>query len=630
MRSFFGACLALFIILPAAVGSTPGTFELLATYRGLGSMVASAVGPGPTPGSQRLYLSYLYLDKTIDVVSVDPATGEFQVFTNPAPTEYGARCMVAGPDGKIYLGTLPLAHFLVLDPKEGTLKDLGRPSKTEQYIWDIAFGPDGKLYGATYPQSKLVRYDPATGALEDLGRMDPKEQYAHYVAASDDGFVYVGIGTSQSNIAAYEISTGEHREILPAQYQGVEQAWVYRGKDGKVYGRAASRYFRLEGWNATLIDSSDVSPQALQNTLADGGVVSVSSRTVRVTYPSGTINPVNFAYKGNELSVFRVAFGPDGKLYGSSVLPIHLLVYKPVNGEMEELGDLGGGEIYSFLSRGDSLLMAAYSGSAPLMQYDPRKPFIPGQATESNPKLVTFSGSDSSWRPQAMIHGPDGRVFLGAVSGYGLLGGPMTIWNPDAGSVISFPHIVKDQSVVTLAAFDDLIVGGTTVGGGGGSFATQKDAKLFIYDLTQKMKTSETIPLAGAGTINDLITAPNRLVYGLVGKAMFTFDPKTAQVKDLLPFAITGAIYNSIAVGPDGLLWGLCSSGVFAIDTSTNTAALVAKAPETITGGFAVDSTGIYYASVAKIYRYNFPNPGPVPPLDRARRSVPPPARKTR
>ncbi len=630
MRVFFSACSALFILIPTLQGGAAGTFDLLATYRGLGSMVASAVGPGPTEGSQRVYLSYLYLEKTIEVVAVDPATGEFQVFTNPAPTEYGARCMTVGPDGKIYLGTLPYAHFLVLDPKEGTLKDLGRPSKTESYIWDVAFGPDGRLYGATYPQSKLVRYDPATGALEDLGRMDSVQQYAHYVAAGDDGFVYVGIGTSKSNIAAYQISTGEHRSILPAEYQGVEQAWVYRGKDGKVYGRAAGRYFRLEGWNATPISTSDASPQALQNTLPDGGVVSVSNRTIRLTYPSGTVIPVNFAYKGNELSVFRVGFGPDGKLYGSSVLPIHLLVYNPASAAMDELGDLGGGEIYSFLSRGDSLLMAAYSGSAPLMKYDPLKSFKPGQGTADNPQLVTFSGADSSWRPQAMINGPDGRVFIGAVSGYGLLGGPMTIWDPDSGSVISFPHIVKDQSVVSLAAYNNLIVGGTTISGGGGSFPTQTDAKIFIYDLTQKMKTAEVAPLPGAGTVNDLVTAPNGLVYGLVGRAMFTFDPTSALVKDLLPFSITGAIYNSLAVGPDGLLWGLCSSGVFTIDPATNTAVLVAKAPETITAGFAMDARGIYFASVSKIYRYNFQDQPETPPLNRARKPARPPVRNSR
>src|SRR6185437_16186737 len=118
--------------------------ERLATYRGLGALVASAVAPGPSAGSQRLYLSYLYVDQTIDVVAVDPETGATRVFANPAPTESGARCMAVGPDGNIYLGTLPGAHLLKLDPKAGTLIDLGRPASTESYIWDINFAPDGK------------------------------------------------------------------------------------------------------------------------------------------------------------------------------------------------------------------------------------------------------------------------------------------------------------------------------------------------------------------------------------------------------------------------------------------------------------------------------------------------------
>src|SRR5262249_50354236 len=89
----------------------PGAFELLASYRVLGGLVPSTIGPGPTENSQRFYLSYLYVDNTIDVVAVDPATGEFQVFANPAPGESGARCIVTGRDGNLYLGTLPRAHF---------------------------------------------------------------------------------------------------------------------------------------------------------------------------------------------------------------------------------------------------------------------------------------------------------------------------------------------------------------------------------------------------------------------------------------------------------------------------------------------------------------------------------------
>ena len=121
--------------LLAAAACCAQQFEHLTTYRGLGALVASAVGPGPAPGSERLYLSYLYVNQTIDVVAIDVATGETKVFSNPAPTESGARTMAVGPDGCIYLGTLPKAHFLKLDPKAGTLVDLGRPSPTEEYIW---------------------------------------------------------------------------------------------------------------------------------------------------------------------------------------------------------------------------------------------------------------------------------------------------------------------------------------------------------------------------------------------------------------------------------------------------------------------------------------------------------------
>ena len=383
-----------------ALAQGAGKFELLTKYRGLGAMVASAVD------GDIAYISYLYIDNTIDVVAVNTATGEHRVFENPAPTESGARTMAVGPDGNIYLGTLPSAHFLKLDVKAGKLIDLGRPSTTEQYIWDVNFGPDGKLYGATYPQSKLVRYDPSSGKLEDLGRMDPVEQYAHYVAGSNDGFIYVGIGTSKANIAAYEIATGAHREILPAEHQVVGQANVYRGEDGNVYGTLAGKHFRMKGWTATLIAASEASPAKLSNRLRDGRVVEVHDSLLKFRdKKTGVVTERKFAYKGNLLPLFRIQLGPDGELYGSSVLPIHFVkldgLSQSTGQSIQDLGGLGGGEIYSFLSRKKQLLMAAYAGHAPLMAFDTGRPFETG-----NPKLVNFEGSDSGWRPQSMINGP--------------------------------------------------------------------------------------------------------------------------------------------------------------------------------------------------------------------------------
>lgn len=594
--------LALLLAALPLVAQT-GRFELLATYKGLGALVASAVGPGPEEGSERFYLSYLYINNTIDVVAVDPDTGDFQVFANPAPSESGARCMVLGPNGRLYLGTLPGAHFLELDPKAGVLRDLGRPSATEQYIWDVAFGADGKLYGATYPQAKLVRYDPDSGALEDLGRMDPAEQYARYIAAGG-GFVYVGIGTSKADIAAYEIATGERRAILPAGFQTVGTARVYRGEDGEAYGVLGSQFFRLKGWSCTPIEAKEAPSAAPANRLAGGRTVSVSGRTIRVSGPrAGESVERRLEYPGNDLPMFRIGFGPDGVLYGSSVLPIHFLKWDAGEGVMSEIGDLGGGEIYSFLARELKLLMAGYSSLAPLMIWDPGKPFHVG-AGDPNPVLVNFRGSDSGWRPQAFINGPGGRVYIGSVAGYGKLGGPLTVWDVASGAVEDYPHVVTDQSVVSLAVWKDLIVGGTTIGGGGGSHPTQKEAKIFLWDPERREKLFETVPVPGATSINDLVAAPNGLVYGFAGRTLFAFDPESREIGLTRSAPFSSTIYNSAAVGPDGKIWGLTSAGIFRIDPASNEVTLAAQSPRPVTAGFAMRDGEIYFVCGPQLWRW--------------------------
>lgn len=625
MCQVIGSCFAvLALILSIARPLEAQGFRHVATYRGLGGLVASAVGPGQRPGTKRLYLSYLYLDHTIDVVAVDPATGNYKVFANPAPTESGARCMTVGPDGNVYLGTLPHAHFLKLDVKAGKLIDLGRPSPTEEYIWDVAFGHDGKLYGATYPQSKLVRYDPVSGAMEDLGRMDPVEQYAHFVAGSDDGFVYVGIGTSKANIAAYEIATGRHREILPVEFQKVGQASVYRGKDGNVYGKLGNDFFRLRGWSATPITKDQAAAPIPANQLKDGRTVKATGHTIRLTSPSTErVSEQAFGYPGNLLNVFRIGASPDGQIYGSSILPIHFLRLNEKQGTLSDLGDLGGGEIYSFLAHDRRLLAAAYAGMTPLMNFNPTKPFAITDG-DKNPALIDFDNSDEGWRPQAMIEGPDGKVFIGAVSGYGKLGGPLVVWNVANTKIVQYPNLVQDQSVVTLTRWKDLIAGGTTVGGGGGSHPTKSEARLFLWNPKTRQKVFETAPVAGAGTITDLIAAPNGLIYGIAGRAtaavdvgkkattppkgtqsvLFAFDPVKREVSMQKVAPFSGVVYNSVKVGADGKIWGLASSGIFAIDPKNNDVSLVASSPTHITGGFAMLGNTIYFTSGAEVWSW--------------------------
>jgi outer membrane protein assembly factor BamB len=593
----------------AATSERQVTFTRLTTFQNIGQILKSVVGPGPEPGQEWFYQSYIYTGGTLEIVAIDPATGRHQAYRSPVASEYGAWAMVVGPDGNIYVGTLPSAHILQLNPRTGKFIDLGRPSSTEEYIWRLAVGADKKLYGCTYPQAKLVQFDPATKELKDLGRMNSREQYAQSVAASDDGFIYVGIGTQKAHVVAYEIATGQHRDMLPEKMDVTTTAGVHRGDDGTTYASVGNQYFRLEHWEAKPVAATEVHPEAVSNRLKDGRtIVGTSNGALQIHDPKTNSDAkLPFQYKGQPIAIFRLGMGPDGMLYGSTAMPIHFLRVGPRGDELTYLGRLGGGEIYSFLNYGEKLLCAAYSGNAPLMVYDPRVPFALEAGEKSNPKMVSYDGQVSSWRPKAMIASGKGDVYLGSVAGYGYLGGPLTKWNSSSGQVESFPHTVQDQSVVTLCEANGLIIGGTTVIGGGGSHPTHKEAKLFVWDPVAKRRVFETVPVAGAKGIGDLITAPNGKVFGIAeGNTLFVFDPEQRQVvhRAAVPFPISiDSTYNSIAVGFNKNLWGLCRKGIFMIDPNTYKVTLIAKSPEPITAGFVMSDRSIYFGAGPDVYR---------------------------
>jgi hypothetical protein len=598
-----------------ASAQASGTFQLIGTYTGIGDLLASVVAPGPTSGSQRLYATYIYTENTFDVLSIDPDTGNATVFHNPVPGEWGAWGMAAGPDGNVYLGTLPNAHLLRLDTQQGTLLDLGRPSSTESYIWSLAFGSDNRLYGGTYPNCKLVRYDPATGQLADLGRLDPIQEYARYIAASKDGFIYAGIGPSIANIAAYQISTGQHQEILPAAAQSIAFPHVYLGTDGNVYGPVSGLEFSLNQWTATELKSGDTVPAAPGNVLSDGRTVSIDESlsasgsevlTLVVTNPTtkATVE-YQIAYQGEEMEVFRIGFGPDRVLYGSTALPANFFRVDMNQNSLEQIGIVGEGEVYSFLSHGNSLLMGAYAGLATLMSYQPGVSFSQA-AGSANPGSVNFQGDNDSWRPEAMINGSNGNVYAGTDPGYGLIESPLIEWNTESGSVQLY-NVVPNQSVVSLASWQDFIIGGTSSSGGPGSQPVQANAELFIWNPSTREVEFQIAPVSGAATITDLITAPNGQVYGIAGSTLFEFNPQTQQITNSQTLPFSNVIDNSISADDAGRIWGLAESGIFVIDTSKFNTTMIASSPLVISGGYAMSNGNIYFISGPSVYSYTIP-----------------------
>jgi hypothetical protein len=585
-------------------------FELVGTYKALGGLMATTVAPGPFEGSERLYGSYLYADNTLDVIAVNPADGKSEVFHNVVPGEYGARNIAVGPNGDVFLGSLPHAHFLQIDRKAHRMIDLGRPSANEEYIWDVAFGKDQRLYGVTYPGCRLVRYDPATHKMEDLGKMDATEKYGRWIVGGRDRFMYIGIGTAKANIAVFDTKTGELREVLPKELQTIGTPKPYIGVDGKAYATLDKHLFALNGFSLREIPVNQQVEPANADVLKNGDVLDLGEGDgmLTVKHPhAGTERKLKISYEGEDLQIFRVGFGPDGKLYGSSILPIHFLHVDVTSRKIKQLGDLGGGEIYSFLPHDGKLLMGAYSGLSPLMSYTPDMSLSPSE--KGNPLLVDYSGSDHAWRPQAMIAGPDGNVYVGATAGYGKLEGPLLLWTGKPDSVKLFNGLVQGQSIVSLASWKDSIVGGTTTQGGGGSHPIAGDAHIFTWDTLSHRKGADLVPVEGAKTITDLVVAKKGIVYGIAVSGtehtLFAFDPETRKIVSQRPTPFRNVIYNSIGLLPNGMIVGLAEEGIFTIDESTGNTRILAKTPMKITGGFALRDNTVYFVSNSDVYRYH-------------------------
>lgn len=587
------------------------TVEFLGTYRGLGGQFASTLGPGPTAGSERLYATYLYLNDTFELVAIDPDSSKVQVFENPVMGEYAARCITAGPDGRIYVGTAPTAHLLQLDPSTNRFTDLGRPSTTESFIWDITFGADGKLYGGTSPTARLIRFDPATRSVEDLGRMDPKEEYAHYLAASEDGFVYVGIGVVKMNIVAYRVKDGTHRKILPAEFQVGGQARVYKGTDGRTYGIAGTHHFLLQGWEALPIAPRTAAQPSYPSRMKDGRSITLRGRTLSIRSPkTGQVQTQSINYDGRKLLIYRLGVGPDGQIYGSSALPARLFRWDQVHRRFLDLADLGGGQVYSLIQSNNRLLMAAYGTDAPLYAFDPAKPPL-DDPKASNPTRVDYADADRGWRPQALVQGSGGKVYIGAVPGYGKLGGPLCLWDPGTGQVEQHLNLIKDQGITSLCAWTKgRILGGTTISGGLGIAPTQKDAKVFAFDPTTNKVLFELV-IPGVAAITNLQLSTNGMLYGIGGNSWFMVDPKTPKLIFLknLPFP-GGTIYGALLPEKDGLIWGIgahSSAGIFAINPSNQSIQVLARAPKGITASGAFYKGYLYFSCGPDLYRYLLP-----------------------
>jgi hypothetical protein len=492
---------------------------------------------------------------------------------------------------------------------------VGKPSVTETYIWQFAVGKDGKLYGCTYGNAKLVCYDPRTGEMEDLGRMDETQMYTRSIACGAKGKIYTGIGYGLANVVVYDPTSRTHKSILPERYRSEKAANVHQGADGNVYAQCSGQWFRADDETETLtpiVANEVVPPKGL--VLSDGRLVSVDEVTA-TTVTFTLTNPKmaekathTFAYQGDGARIFVVGVGPQGKIYGSTVMPLEMFVYDPLTNQNTHLGNptAVNGELYSLLTLGDKLYVCAYPGSY-LSVYDPKQPFKFGTNPGDNPRGYGYLG-DGHLRPRAMILGPGGKIYIGSLPPYGELGGAMAAFDPVAEKVVeNYRHLIPNQSIVSLAyeAQSGLVFGGSSIAGGGGTKPSEKEARFFAWDDKTKRKVVELLPVSGDTAIVAMAVAQGKIfAVSRPSNLLFVYDPVLQHIAHTSRIPFGGMHEISLGLHRSGWLYGLAGKTVFAIDPHTYAVAKVAEYEGGISCGFALTDDAVYFGSNARLVRY--------------------------
>jgi len=571
------------------------------------------VGPGKTGNLDTIYLSFGQYNAPLFLLAANPDTGQIRQFTSPLSSEMGSWGFTIDHEKRIYLGSYYSAHLLRFDPKTEKWDDLGQPvGESESFICKITTGRDGKIWGGTFPSAKLFSYDPETEVIQNYGRMDPDQFYC-YPTAGDDGLIYCAIQFEKMDIVVFNPEIQTKTSLIPLVDRKPGRVSLVRGKDGKIYTKfsTSEQWFRIErGEKLVEVSKSDV--LFPRTGLPDGRQFSVIDNTILwIENPlTKEKKEIPLQYEAAGSYIFVVGTGPDGKIYGSSMLPLRLFVYDPNTRSLTNLGKAAyaSGEIYSMGSLNGKLYLCSYPEGR-LSVYDPKSPLKFGDEAHSNPRDLGSLG-EGVYRPRAMIAGPHGKIYVGGYPDYGLLGGAISVYDPKKNEKRVYRHIVQNQSIASLAYIEkfDLIAGGSSIRGGTGTHAIEKEAKLMLWDPKEEKKMFEMIPVPEAKTILSLAAAVDGILYGITdNEKVFVFDSERREVKKIFDLGFKEPREISLQLGPDLRLYGLAKEAIFFIDPRNDEVSLVVKPSVPILSGMTMLGRKIYFGSGANLWEFEIP-----------------------
>ncbi|OUM93801.1 MAG: hypothetical protein A9Z00_02475 [Thermobacillus sp. ZCTH02-B1] len=585
--------------------------------------------------------------------------------------------MTVGRDGRVYLAGDLTGVLYRYDPDSPRLEKIGA-HPADPFVWDLAPRGDS-IFGATYPNARIFEYDPNRSAFRDWGMADEREQYARGIAA-DERYLYVGLG-STAGLVRIDPADGSRTKIhLPGVTgkQGfIERLWVFgdhlvfQVQKGHMHVLDLREYrivdrFEADGFacaepreGAPGVDTGlrlfFTKGTGLYRWEGAGRIRRLAVLPMRTCDEKLRIKAMAWVGRKGTRTPGGAGGGADGRVLAIVTNYGECFLYDPAVGDARRVEleiEPGPVQVQALAFDGEGRLIAGgyqrglarwnpednriewellhfpqtegiavgddgsvYFGTytqAVIYRYDPRKPFrpLPGfRGPGANPERL-FAIGEGQDRPFAIASG-DGFVFFGTVPDYGLLEGALTVYRPKTGEIRVLRGIVPQQSIVSLAYRDGVVYGGSSIAGGLGSRPVHDRAELFAFDAREGRLLCRFAPeIPGLGVppkmIGELAVGPDGLLWGIACGAVFAYERgamRLVKSRVYFPGESPGSLYRPPALrfGPDGLLYAELAGKLVVIDPETLEHRVIDEEPFEL---LAIGPDGrLYQAQGSRVFR---------------------------
>lgn len=480
--------------------------------------------------------------------------------------------------GRVYVGTYPGGKVYQYDPATKTTKDYGRVigALDQEYVRSIAY-QGGNVYAGT-AHKQIVKVNLATGMKMNIAAsLSVKNDTVYDMDTIDDRYLFARYTDGSGVPGEAYIYDTQTEAWLDVQLENVTGLHATDSLDGKLYymsdkklktfdlathevaltGMEYGSGLRGADW-VEIPNNPELPGKTLVTVRYDGGVTLMNIETKQV-YLKPPVIPGLPGVVNRLQSVSETQLITTGSQARSSLVNLTDNTAKPFS----------IGQADSVYPIGNKVYMGVYPEGA-LYEYN-----LAAQPSDTNPKRLAVLGDDQE--RLVNITGGQGKLFISTISGYGTLGGSLTVHDPATGETKVHRNVVQNQSVLSSAYLNGKIYGSTTIRNGLGSEPTEEEAKIFVWDVDKEQKIAE-FPLRVPGLtkpifIGDLAVGPDGLIWGASYEYIFAIDPNTYNVvksKKIYPsLNFSQWAHHPLRWSEDGLLYVLFNNKLTVIDPQT-------------------------------------------------------------